>query len=161
MARRIGTRILTKKVLKFEGIPQIVENANKLIRATGGNTGGQVARELKQAFMVGALIVRDEIRDLVPVRTGLLKSSVFAAYGDETKADVLVGVNTHKAVKTSRKGQTRTYAGVVEFGNAHQQPHPYARPGIQAARPTAARVMKEALVTAVEKLAVRLGMKPT
>lgn len=154
--RRIGTKVLTKKVITFEGIPEIVANANRLMRATGYQ-GADVAKELKQAFMVGAMIVRDEIRDLVPVRTGLLKESVFAAYGDSKKADVLVGVNSRKAIKTSRKtGKTRNYAGIVEFGNARQPPHPYARPGIQAARPTAARVMKEALVSAVEKLAERL-----
>jgi HK97 gp10 family phage protein len=153
--RRIGSRILNKKAITFEGIPQIVANANALMRASGYQ-GADVARELKQGFMVGGKIVRDEIRDLVPVRTGLLKESVFAAYGDPKKADVLVGVNTKKAVKTSRKGKTVTYAGVVEFGNAHQPPHPYARPGIAAARPTVARVMKEALVEAVEKLAIRL-----
>lgn len=157
MPRRIGSKILTKRVLAFEGIPEIVANANRLMRATGYQ-GGDVARELKQAFMVGALILRDEIRDLVPVRTGLLKSSVFAAYGRADKANVLVGVNTHKAVKTSR-GKTRTYAGVVEFGNATHPPQPYARPGIAAARPLAGRVIKEALVDAVEKLASRLGLK--
>lgn len=155
MARKIGSKILTKKILTFEGIPQIAANANRLMRACGYQ-GGDIARELKQAFMTGALIVRDEIRDLVPVKTGLLKESVFAAYGDKKKSDVLVGVNSRKAIKTSKSGRTVTYAGVVEFGNAHQAPHPYARPGIQAARPTAGRVMKEALVKAVEKLAERL-----
>jgi len=155
MARRVRSKILTGKVLKFEGIPEIVGNANRLMRECGYQ-GGSVARELKQAFMVGALIVRDEIRDLVPVRTGLLKSSVFAAYGDDHKSDVIVGVSSKRAIKTSKSGKTASYAGVVEFGNAHQPPHPYMRPGIAAARPTAARVMKEALVVAVEKLASRL-----
>lgn len=159
--RRLGGKVLTKKVLTVEGIPEIVANAKRLMRDCGYQ-GADVASELKHAFMAGALILRDECRDLVPVDTGLLKLSIFAAYGAKDKADVLVGVNTRQAVRTSG-GQTRTYAGVVEFGGTAygrpQAPHPYMRPGIAAARPTVARVMKEALLAAVDKLAARAGIK--
>lgn len=158
--RRLGGRVLTKKVLTVEGIPEIAANAQRLMRQCG-YSGGDVAKELKQAFMTGALILRDECRDLVPVDTGLLKSSIFAAYGRKDKADVLVGVNTRQAVRTSG-GQTKTYAGVVEFGGAAygrpQAPQPFMRPGIAAARPTVARVIKEALSDAIEKLASRMGL---
>jgi HK97 gp10 family phage protein len=156
--RRIGGKVLTKKVIAFEGIPEIVANANRLMRESG-YAGGDIARELKQAFMAGALILRDEARDLVPVDTGLLRSSIFAAYGDDHKADVLVGVNTRKAVKTSARGKTQTYAGVVEFGDARRAPHPYMRPAIQAARPVVARVIRDGISEAYEKLCHRLGFR--
>lgn len=155
--RRLGKNVLTKRALTFEGIPEIVANANRLMRESGYG-GRDIAVELKKGFMVGALIVRDEIRSLVPVRTGLLKSAIFAAYGAADKSDVLVGVNSRKAVKTTKGGKTRSYAGIVEFGNAAHPPQPYMRPGINAARPSAARAMKEALVVAYEKLAGRLGL---
>jgi HK97 gp10 family phage protein len=153
--RRLGRRVLTKKAVEIEGIPEIAANAAKLMRASG-YAGGDIAKEYKQALMTGALIVRDEIRSLVPVDTGLLRSSVFAAYGSPKKADVLVGVNTQQAVRTTKGGKTRTYAGVIEFGSDTHPPQPYMRPGIAAARPTAARTLKDALAKAVEKLAERL-----
>lgn len=157
--RRLGRKILTKKAIELEGIPEIVANAKRLMIASG-YAHAEIAQELKQAFMAGALILRDECRDLAPVDTGLLKRSIFAAYGDKAKADVLVGVNTFQAVKQSAKtGEFKTYAGVVEFGDSNHPPHPYMRPGIAAARPTVARVMKEALQAAYEKLAAALGAK--
>jgi HK97 gp10 family phage protein len=153
--RRLGGRILTAKPLRLEGIPEIVANANKLMRATGYG-GGDVARELKHGLMAGALIVRDEARDLVPVDTGLLRDSIFAAYGDSKKADVLVGVSTTKAVRTTKAGETRTYAGVIEYGNDEHPPQPFMRPAITATRPLVARVLKEKLTEAVDKLAARV-----
>jgi HK97 gp10 family phage protein len=150
--RRLGGRILTKKALTLEGIPEVAANANKLMRQCGYG-GAEIAQELKRGLMKGALMIRDEARDLVPVDTGLLKQSIFAAYGDRKKTDVLVGVNTRQAVATTQAGVTRTYAGVVEFGDDYRAPHPYMRPGIQAARPSVARIVKEEISAAIEKLA--------
>lgn len=152
--RRLGGKILTKKVIQVEGIDSITANAKRLMIQCGYQ-GADVAQELKRAMMIGALILRDEARDLVPVDTGLLRDSIFAAYGRKDKADVLVGVNTQQAVTTSG-GKTRTYAGVIEFGDSTHPPQPYMRPAIQAARPTVARVIKEALERAIESLADKL-----
>lgn len=149
--RRLGGRILTKKALSLEGIPEVAANANKLMRQCGyGNA--EVARELKRGLMKGALIIRDEARDLVPVDTGLLRSSIFAAYGSPKKSDVLVGVNTRQAVKTNKAGETKTYAGVVEFGDDSHAPQPYMRPAIQAARPSVAKIVREEILKAIKGL---------
>ena len=153
--RRLGKRILTKKAITIEGIEEIASNAAALVRASGYGHG-DVAQEYKRALMAGAMIVRDEARDLVPVDTGLLKSSIFAAYGDAKKADVIIGVNTRKAVSTSKGGETRTYAGVVEYGDDEHAPQPYMRPAISATKPLVARLLKEQLVIAVDKLASRI-----
>lgn len=112
----------------------------------------KVAEELKRGLMKGALVVRDEAKDLVPVVTGRLKSAIFAAYGDPNKADVLVGVNTRIAVDPAHP-KSGTYAGIVEFGDDERAPKPYMRPAIAAARPTVARIVKEELAGAIEKLA--------
>jgi HK97 gp10 family phage protein len=150
--RRLGRRILTKKAIEFEGIEEIAKNAQKLMRASGYGHG-DIAVEYKHALMTAALIVRDEARDLVPVDTGLLRDSIFAAYGDSKKADVLIGVSTTKAVRTTKAGETRTYAGVIEYGNDEHPPQPFMRPAIQATRPLVARARKDALLRAVEKIA--------
>lgn len=149
--RRLGGKILTKKALTLEGIPELVANANKLMRKTG-YSGGEVARELKQGLMTGALIIRDEAKDLVPVKTGRLQSAIFAAYGDRKKADVLVGVNTRIPVDPDNP-EAGNYAGIVEFGDDERPPQPYMRPAIQATRPVVARVVSEKLKKAIEDLA--------
>jgi HK97 gp10 family phage protein len=154
--RRLGRRLLTKKSLEFEGIPEIAANANALARA-GGYAHGDIAREYKKALIVPALMVRDEARAMVPVETGLLRDSIFAAYGDPKKADVLIGVNTRQATFTNKAGDvTGTYAGIVEYGDDERKPHPYMRPAIGATKPLVARMLRDGLVDAVEKLAKRV-----
>ena len=153
--RRRAGRILTKKAIQFEGIDQIVRNANALARA-GGYGNADIAQEYKRSLITAALMVRDEARALVPVDTGLLRNSIFAAYGDPKKSDVIVGVNTRMAVSTSG-GETRTYAGVIEYGNDEHPPQPYMRPAVTSTRPLIARVLKEKMTGAVEKLAHRLA----
>lgn len=149
--RRLGGRILTKKALQVEGIPELVANANKLMRDCGYNNA-VVAQELKQGIMAGALIIRDEARDLVPVKTGRLRSAIFAAYGDKRKPDVLVGVNTRIPVDPEHP-ESGNYAGIVEFGDDERAPQPYMRPAINATRPIVARVMSERLRKAISGLA--------
>lgn len=152
--RRLG-RPTTRKAVVFEGIPEIVANANKLMRASGYG-GGDIAREYKSGLMTGALIIRDEARDLVHKDERLLEKSIFAAHGDPKKPNVIVGVNTRQAVSTTKAGETRTYAGIEEYGNDERPPHPYMRPAITSTKPVVVRVLKEKLESAVEKLADRL-----
>lgn len=149
--RRLGGRPLTKKALTLEGIPELAANANRLMRKCGYN-GSEVAQELKQGLMTGALIVRDEARDLAPVVTGRLQSAIFAAYGDKRKSDVLVGVNTRIAVDPDHP-ERGNYAGIVEYGDDERAPKPYMRPAIAATRPTVARVLSEGLKKAITDLA--------
>lgn len=153
--RRLGRRVLTKKAITIEGIDALAATANALAKE-GGYRHGDIAREYKTGLMAGALIVRDEARDLAPVDTGLLRDSIFAAYGDKKKPDVLVGVNTRKAIRTTKEGKTRTYAGVVEFGDDTHTPQPFMRPAVSATRPVVARILKEKLAEAVEKIATRV-----
>jgi HK97 gp10 family phage protein len=107
-------------------------------------------------MMKGALIIRDEARDIVPVVTGTLRDSIFAAYGDPKKADVIVGVNTRMAVDQDSEDK-RTYAGIVEYGDDTRAPHPYMRPAINAARPLVARVVAEETLKAIQDLTKELG----
>jgi HK97 gp10 family phage protein len=149
--RRLGGRILTKKALTLEGIPELIANANALMRRTG-YSGGEVAQEFKRGIMAGALIIRDEAKDLVPVVTGRLQSAIFAAYGDKRKPDVLVGVNTRIPVDPEHP-ESGNYAGIVEFGDDERAPQPYMRPAIQSTRPVVARIMSERLRKAISDLA--------
>jgi HK97 gp10 family phage protein len=91
--------------------------------------------------MGGALVVRDEAKDLVPVRTGLLKSAIFAAYGDKEAPDVLVGVN-HK---------TAPHNHWLEFGNVRTKAQPYLRPAITATRAKVIAIVADGLRKVFEK----------
>lgn len=140
MARRILTA--KGKAVRLEGIPELAANVNKLLATVGGSKGRAVGQEVKHVLMGGALVVRDEARDLVPVRTGKLKSAIFADYGDPKKPDVLVGVNYRIA----------PHAHLVEYGarGGQMPPQPYMRPAITATRSKVANIVAEGFRKIVE-----------
>lgn len=144
MARR-PRRVLTKrgKAFRLEGLPELQANVDKILKAVGGRKGQAVGEEIKHILMGAALVIRDEAKDLVPVRTGLLKSAIFAAYGDPRKPDVLIGVNYKIA----------PHAHLVEYGarDGEMPPQPYMRPAVQATRAKAANIIAEGVRRLIEK----------
>jgi HK97 gp10 family phage protein len=128
-------RVLTKKgkAVRWEGIPELQSKVDAILAKTGYRQGQKIGNEIKRVLMGGALVLRDEARDLVPVKTGTLKSAIFAAYGDERKSDVLVGVNYKIA----------PHAHLVEYGTSHSAAHPFMRPAITATRAKIANVVAE------------------
>ncbi len=115
MARRIVTA--KGKQVRIEGLAELQAKIGEIINRTTG-------REVKRVYMKGALILRDRARELAPVKTGKLRSAIFAAYGKPTSPNVLVGVNYRIA----------PHAHLVEFGTVHAAPHPYMRPAVSQAR---------------------------
>lgn len=141
MARNVLTG--KGKAVRLEGIPEIAANVNKLLKTVGGDKGRKVGDEVKRVLMGGALVVRDEARDLVPVRTGKLKSAIFAAYGDEKQPNVIVGVNYRIA----------PHAHLVEFGarGGEMPPQPYMRPAVTATRSKVANIVAEGFKKIVDE----------
>lgn len=141
----MARNVLTKKgkAVRWEGIPEITKNVNNLLAELGHKEGHKVGDKVKRALMHGALVVRDEAKDLVPVRTGTLKSAIFAAYGDNRKPDVLVGVNYKIA----------PHAHLVEYGarGGEMPPQPYMRPAITATRSKVANVVADGLKQIIEE----------
>jgi HK97 gp10 family phage protein len=132
MARRIITP--KGKSVRLEGLPELQAKISAIIdRSTG--------REVKKIHMGGALVLRDEARDLAPILqkpkkgrvAGLLRSAIFAAYGKESTPDVLVGVNYRIA----------PHAHWLEFGNVRIPAQPYMRPAITATRSKIVAVIAE------------------
>jgi HK97 gp10 family phage protein len=134
--------VLTKrgKAVRWEGIPELTARVNKILTRFDVNKG--TADGLKRALMGGALVLRDEARDLVPVKTGKLKSAIFAAYGDDRKPNVLVGVNYNIA----------PHAHLVEYGTSHSAAHPYMRPAITATRSKIANIVADGLKKVLQDL---------
>ena len=124
MARRIITKGSKKGAgqalgISIEGIDEIIARATDL-----SSKNQAFARDVKELSIAAATMVRDEARDLVPVRTGLLKSAIFAAGGDPGKSDALAGVNQRKA----------PHAYLVEHGTSKMKARPYMRPAVTYSR---------------------------
>jgi HK97 gp10 family phage protein len=139
MARNVITR--RNKAIEWTGLKEIEANVNRLLESLGGRNGRGVGLEVKRVLMGGALVVRDEAKDLVPVRTGLLKDSIFAAYGDDSKPDVLVGVNHRRA----------PHSHLIEYGTVKMQAQPFMRPAITATRGKVIAIVAEGLKKILDK----------
>lgn len=130
-ARKLGQISLE---VGIEGIAEInKEIAERLDRMTGV--------EAKKIWMRAALVVVREIRDNIHNITGTLSAGVFAAFGTKTKPNVLVGVSIGGRGKAP-------HGWVVEHGHGGPHPappHPYFKPGVQAARPMVGAIIAEGM----------------
>ena len=106
-------RALTRghKAFQVEGLDQLQRNVERILNRTR-------AENLKEVFMHGAKVVRDEMKDLAPVKTGVLRAAIFAAPGDPRKPDALAGVS----MKSAAKGGA-PHAMLVEYGTSRSRPH--------------------------------------
>lgn len=141
----MANQVLTAKLVRVEGIDELVRNVAKILDRTK-------AEKLKDTFMVAAKIVRDEVKDLAPVRKvpagliggrkpGFLREQIFAAPGDPRQPNVLVGVS--KAF----------YGALLERGTSKMSARPFFRPAIVASRATAARVIGDGLRKVIDEAA--------
>ena len=145
MARGIisGSRgtvpVAARRALKIDGINEIRAKLAYMLSATS-------AKAIKDVSIRAALVGRDVIKAITPVKTGLLQSAVFAAHGDPEKANVLLGVNHHIA----------PHAHLVEYGHAGPHaapPKPYFRPGLVLAAPQMKTIIEEGLKDIIAKAA--------
>lgn len=128
-----------RKALRIEGIAEIQERIAAVLDSTTG-------KQAKDVYVKAAVYGRDQVRLLAPIKTGKLRSAIFAARGDENKPDALLGVNYRIA----------PHAHLVEFG--HGGPHPagpkpYMRPGIERASRGIAEIIKDGLLEVIEEAA--------
>lgn len=105
--------------ISLEGVEEILSRVSKL-----SFRDAAFARGVKEVSRAAADVVAKEARDLVPVRSGTLKSGIFSAFGDPKKPDALAGVNYRKA----------PHAHLVEYGTSRTKAQPYMRPAIAATR---------------------------
>lgn len=119
MARSAVTKPQLRKSgdLTIEGLDKILDNLDNVLNKTR-------AEELKGVFMDAGKVLRDRAKANAPVRTGLLRSSIFAAEGKPDKADVVVGVS-HK---------TAPHGHLVEYGTVKMSARPFLRPAITSSK---------------------------
>jgi HK97 gp10 family phage protein len=89
----------------------------------------EMQRQVREQLAKWAEIVKTEAKRLVPVRTGYLRSTIFARI-QEWNAEV---------------GAEAAYAANVEFGTLYAMAQPFLNPAVQAHLPELERVLLEAL----------------
>jgi HK97 gp10 family phage protein len=141
---RIST---TSKAFKWEGVPEMKKMFAEMAIALGPDGMGTARGQLKDILMTPAMVIRDEAKDMVPVRTGRLRDAIFAARGPDDRRGVIVGVNGSKA----------PYARMVEKGTSRTPAHPYFRPAINAVAPTIANMIAGDMKKLIEGMAEQLG----
>jgi HK97 gp10 family phage protein len=137
--------VITKKWATVTGLKEVTDKVNQLIDQ-------MESEEILKAIMAGAKLIEDEAKRIVPVRTGNLRSAIFASYGKQKnrrKPTVIVGVN-YKWKKASTLGYA-PYAHIVEFGSAKRAPKPFMGPAIKSQRQAVAQRIKERLEELIEK----------
>jgi len=112
-------------VLEISGVEELVNSLETF--------NEEFIRGLHMKLLHWALAVREYARSLAPVRTGYLRSSIYA----EVKSDVKEHV--------TKFGAKASYAIYVEFGTRYMRAKPYLYPAVQEYLPELERVIIEAI----------------
>lgn len=98
-----------------------VDGLDEAVRRVQSITSSLEAREVEKVLSKGMRVIRDEAKQRVPVRTGLLKSAIKARIG-KRKGKYVAGA--FSAVDFKRA----PHAYLVEYGTRHSRAKPYFRP---------------------------------
>jgi len=105
----------------LEGVEEFEKALEKLDSA--------MQRQIHEQLAKWAANVKDAAKQLAPVRTGYLRSSLYAEIQGWT----------------AKIGAEASYAGFVEFGTRYMQARPYIYPALQRHLPQLEQIILEAL----------------
>ncbi len=105
----------------LEGVEEFEKAVEKLDSA--------MQRQIREQLAKWAANVKDAAKQLAPVRTGYLRSSLYAEIQGWT----------------AKIGAEASYAGFVEFGTRYMQARPYIYPALQRHLPQLEQIILEAL----------------
>ena len=105
----------------LEGVEEFKKAVEKLDSA--------MQRQIHEQLAKWAVNVKDAAKQLAPVRTGYLRSSLYAEIQGWT----------------AKIGAEASYAGFVEFGTRYMQARPYIYPALQRHLPQLEQIILEAL----------------
>lgn len=148
------------------GLDETLKALRALPRAISGKNGGP----LRRALFAAAKVVKAEVMQAAPVRTGLLKGSI-ATFRDRHPEQI--GANEHYTIgirkqrkkfrenyrngRLGRIGKSYTtlgasfYGKFVEFGTSKMAAHPFMRPAFEATKQQAVTAFEDALRKEVDK----------
>lgn len=148
------------------GLEETLKALRALPKAISGKGGGP----LRRALFAAAKVVKAEVMQAAPVRTGLLKGSI-ATFRDRKPEGV--GANEHYTVgirkqrkkyrenyrngRLGRIGKSYSvhgaafYGQFVEFGTSKMAAHPFMRPAFEASKQAALTAFENAMRKEVGK----------
>jgi HK97 gp10 family phage protein len=116
--------------IEIAGAEELAQALNRL--------DSEIQAKVQQRLTEWAETVKTEASRLVPVRTGYLRSTIFART-QQWHAEV---------------GAEAAYAATVEFGTTHMSARPFIQPALQQHLPELERVLLEALDSAQTEASV-------
>lgn len=148
------------------GLDETLKALRNLPKAISGKGGGPLRKALYQA----AKVMRDEVKQTAPVRTGLLKDSI-SIFRD--RAPQKIGASEHYSIgvrkqrkkyahnaRNARLGKIgksyQTYGAVfyakfLEFGTSKMPRHPFFTPSFEAKKSQSVEALENALRKEVGK----------
>lgn len=128
--------------------------------------GPRVARNgLRAAVSAGAAVVRNEARNLAPVRTGEMKKDIQMKRERDIKGQfsakysvyVRSGKKSRLAGKARNIDKDSWYWRLVEFGTSKMTAQPFMRPAFEKQKEAAIEAMREKLDERIQKAAQELN----
>jgi HK97 gp10 family phage protein len=144
MARTIST---SSKAFKLEGVPELKKTLAALRKGLSAQGNDALSKEVRECLLVPCMMMRDEAKDLAPVKTGNLRRAIYAKEGRGPSAYVAVDRTI------------APYAGMVERGTSRMAAEPYFRPAINAVKPLAANLIADRLPDVIERIAAEHAWK--
>lgn len=142
-------------ILDFSGLGDIARDLELLSRAENNKV-------LRDATRAGANVVREEVINTAPIRTGKLKKNVVVVTqkarrrGDISSGVHIRGVNpkTGNSDNTMKSGDKRNafYWRFVELGTSNAPAHPFVRPAFDARQEEAAAAAMKRMNTAIDEV---------
>ena len=136
-----------------QGYDQTIANLDALPAA-------MAARVTGRGLLAAARVVRKRAREIVPVETGLLKKSLYAA---SAKSIIETSRGRRKLGGTAAVVGTRAtapHAHLVEFGTVRAPAHPFLGPAITGTTNAQLDALARETVAAMNKLAAQLAGPP-
>lgn len=129
---------------KGKGFVVEVEGLDEAVRRVRSLTSSLEAKEVEQVLVKGMRVVRDEAKQRVPVRTGLLKSAIKARIG-KRRGKFVAGAFSAVDFKKA------PHAYLVEYGTRHSPAKPYFRPAWDTKKEAVKKQIEEDLRELLEK----------
>lgn len=151
------------RLAKWTGLQEAITACNEIGASLNHNRAGEAAREAKKVYMRAAMKLVTEAQDLAPFNPDRkqgthLRDAIYAAYGPDTRPNVIVNVNYKKAPHAwleEHGTKPRSTKAGKNRGSGPAQP--FMRPALAATRPIMLATIQEGLELIIAGLVEKYG----